>query len=225
MCIQILVEVICILDFIIKKSITLKEIYFIRHGETEYNKQMIVQGGGVDSDLNQKGIQQGKAFYEYYKDVGFEVVLTSKLKRTHQTVASFIEQGLPWEQFAEIDEMNWGIHEGQKAAPWMRKNYTDMIDAWASGDYDHKIPEGESANELGKRVNAFLDMLKQRDESKILVCSHGRTMRCLVSQMEGKPLSAMEEHKHFNTGLTHAILKNDSFSLTKVNDLLHLQPS
>ena len=32
----------------------MKEIYIIRHGETDFNKQGIVQGRGVNSDLNEK---------------------------------------------------------------------------------------------------------------------------------------------------------------------------
>jgi len=42
-----------------------KTIYFIRHGETEYNKLGIVQGSGVDSELNENGRAQAQAFYNH----------------------------------------------------------------------------------------------------------------------------------------------------------------
>ena len=32
-----------------------KWIYIIRHGETDYNKAGMVQGSGIDSDLNDLG--------------------------------------------------------------------------------------------------------------------------------------------------------------------------
>ena len=41
----------------------MKEIYIIRHGETELNRLGIVQGRGVDSDLNDTGRAQAEAFY------------------------------------------------------------------------------------------------------------------------------------------------------------------
>ncbi|RMG84433.1 MAG: histidine phosphatase family protein, partial [Bacteroidetes bacterium] len=85
-----------------------KTIFILRHGQTDYNRQGIVQGGGVDSSLNETGEAQAQAFYEKYAGEGFEVVLTSTLQRTRQTVQSFIESGIPWEQFPEIDEMSWG---------------------------------------------------------------------------------------------------------------------
>ncbi|MFM8374363.1 MAG: histidine phosphatase family protein, partial [Bacteroidota bacterium] len=37
-------------------------VYFIRHGETDFNRQGIIQGRGVDSDLNETGRQQARAF-------------------------------------------------------------------------------------------------------------------------------------------------------------------
>jgi len=71
-----------------------KIIYIVRHGETDFNRKGIVQGGGVDAPLNELGRQQAQAFYDIYKDVLFEIVLTSKLQRTHQTVQPFLEMGL-----------------------------------------------------------------------------------------------------------------------------------
>ncbi|RZK17301.1 MAG: histidine phosphatase family protein, partial [Flavobacterium sp.] len=91
----------------------MKEIYIIRHGETELNRQGIVQGRGVNSDLNDTGRAQATAFYEHYKNIKFDKIYTSELKRTHQTVNSFIELGLPWQQLGGLDELAWGIWEGK----------------------------------------------------------------------------------------------------------------
>jgi bisphosphoglycerate-dependent phosphoglycerate mutase len=71
-----------------------KEFYIIRHGETDLNKQGIIQGRGIDSDLNDTGRAQAAAFYAMYKDLTFDKVYTSALKRTHQTVKGFIDAGL-----------------------------------------------------------------------------------------------------------------------------------
>jgi broad specificity phosphatase PhoE len=55
-----------------------KELYIIRHGETELNRLGIVQGRGVNTDLNDTGRAQAAAFYERYKDIPFQKIYTSK---------------------------------------------------------------------------------------------------------------------------------------------------
>ena len=67
------------------------ELYIIRHGETDFNKRGIIQGRGVNSDLNDHGISQARSFYKAYHHIEFDKVITSTLKRTHQTVQSFID--------------------------------------------------------------------------------------------------------------------------------------
>ena len=59
-----------------------KEIYLIRHGETDFNNLGIVQGRGVDSSINEKGIGQAQQFYNVYKNIGFKKIYVSLLKRT-----------------------------------------------------------------------------------------------------------------------------------------------
>jgi probable phosphoglycerate mutase len=45
-----------------------REFFIIRHGETDFNLQGIVQGRGVDPSLNETGRRQANQFYEYYKN-------------------------------------------------------------------------------------------------------------------------------------------------------------
>ncbi|HRG79965.1 MAG TPA: histidine phosphatase family protein, partial [Cyclobacteriaceae bacterium] len=59
-----------------------KKIYIIRHGQTDFNLQGIVQGSGVDSSLNDMGRAQADAFYLTYKDIPFDKIYTSALRRT-----------------------------------------------------------------------------------------------------------------------------------------------
>ena len=63
-----------------------KTVYFVRHGETEYNRKHIIQGRGVDSDLNAKGQKQAAMLYDSYGDQEFELVVFSSLKRTKLVV-------------------------------------------------------------------------------------------------------------------------------------------
>lgn len=200
-----------------------KTIYIVRHGETEFNRKGIIQGSGVNSELNETGRQQARAFYDHYRHVPFEAVLTSKLIRTHQTMKHFIEDGLPWEQFSEINEMNWGIHEGKESTPEMVEEYRQIKERWSNGEYEVGVKDGESAAELAARVRQFRDHLKQRPETCLLVCSHGRAMSALMSVLRQEELKFMNRYIHANTGLWRTQYQEGIFHFEIENDTAHLQ--
>lgn len=197
-------------------------LYILRHGQTELNRLSIVQGSGVDSDLNDVGYAQAKAFYEAHQHVDFDLIVTSQLKRTHQTVQQFIDRNIPWEQTADVNEISWGIHEGKHQNPEQNDRYHKMIAAWRSGDLDASIEEGESARQLQERIERFVAWVKQRPEQKILVATHGRAIRCLITYLKGFPPSAMEETAHTNTGLYVAHLAEERWVFELENDTSHL---
>lgn len=200
-----------------------KTIYIVRHGETEYNRLGIVQGGSINSSLNDYGKLQAQAFHRAYGHIPFEVVLTSALKRTHETVWPFISSGLPWEQFQEINEMNWGDWEGKPTHPEMSATYQRIKDAWSSGNLDARLEGAESAAELGRRLSVFHQHLLGRPERHILVCSHGRAMCGLVCLLSGLPLSEMNRFQHSNTGVWRAHLQEGVLHFDLQNDTRHLQ--
>src|SRR5690606_38301771 len=103
-----------------------KTIYIIRHGQTDLNFRGVVQGRGMDTDLNDLGRSQAEAFYQYYKNVPFDHIYTSTLKRTHQTVRNFIEKDIPWTQLSGLDEIGWGIYEGVESSDAVKLAFADM---------------------------------------------------------------------------------------------------
>lgn len=200
-------------------------LYILRHGQTEFNRLNIVQGSGVDSDLNEEGQQQALAFYKAHQHIDFELVVTSKLRRTHQTVQRFLDQNIPWEQHADVNEICWGIHEGLPQSPEQNARYYQMIDDWKNGHIHASIEGGESALELSERIQRFLSWVKTRSERRILVATHGRAMRCLITCMKDLPLTAMEDMQHNNTGLYLAHFRDGKWVFEKENDLSHLSLS
>src|ERR1700761_5213011 len=94
-----------------------KTLYIVRHGQTDLNKQGIVQGRGMDTNLNDEGRAQARQFFAAYKDVAFDKVYISTLKRTQQSIQQFIDLGIPFEKLAGLDELAWGILEGRASTP------------------------------------------------------------------------------------------------------------
>lgn len=201
-----------------------KELYIIRHGETDLNKQGIIQGRGIDSDLNDTGRAQAAAFYALYKDVPFDKVYTSALKRTHQTVKGFIDAGLPWEIHPGLDELAWGEWEGKQTSEHAIGAFKDITEKWQSGDYDAHFKGGESPNDVAIRLKEAIEVIKSHQEEKlILVCMHGRALRLLMCLFSNLPMSQMYNYPHQNTGLYKVTLTGDTFSITETNNTDHLK--
>ncbi len=200
-----------------------REWYFIRHGQTDYNLKGIVQGSGIDSELNENGIRQAYAFYDKYKAIPFDKIITSALQRTRQTVQPFARLGIPIYKDATINEMHWGRYEGKSASIDMKDAYKHMVTSWKAGNYDVRAEEGESMTELSTRLSGFIERLKQQPEPKILICSHGRTLRCLISLLRDGHLKKMEENKHTNTGLYKATFNDGKIFMELENDSSHLE--
>ena len=124
-------------------------IYIIRHAETEYNRKGIIQGSEVDSDINSLGDQQANSFFEYYKNISFDKIYVSALKRTYQTIERFTKIGIPYEKIKEFNEISWGINQGKSDD---LEDYSKLIGTWLSGDLDNKFEQGESPNQMSKRL-------------------------------------------------------------------------
>ena len=62
------------------------KIYFVRHGQTNYNSQRLIQGR-VDEPLNKIGIKQAKETGQIIKGLNFTIdkIVTSPLSRAFET--------------------------------------------------------------------------------------------------------------------------------------------
>ncbi len=202
----------------------MKKIYIIRHGQTDFNLQGIVQGRGIDSDLNELGHSQAEAFWQKYKDIPFDKIYTSSLKRTHQSVHKFIEKGLPWQQFTGLDELDWGIFEGKATQTHdSRRHIAALTYQWQQGKLENKFPNGENPLEVKiRQQEAMAEILSQKQENTILICMHGRALRILLCTLIGKPLTKMDEFHHQNLSLYSLNNENEIFAIEKFNDVEHL---
>ena len=200
-----------------------KEIFIIRHGQTDFNKQGVVQGRGVDSSLNDTGRMQADYFFEAFKDYGFEKIYISSLKRTFETVQPFIEKlNLPYEIHPELDEIDWGQHEGKQADTLLRSEYNKIIKSWSDNILHVSTPGGESPIDLQARQQIFIDYIMQEPVEKALVCTHGRAMRSLLCTISDMDLCKMDEFPHNNLSLYKVNYKNGKFDIHLFNNRDHL---
>ncbi|MFZ5999064.1 MAG: histidine phosphatase family protein [Bacteroidota bacterium] len=203
---------------------TSKRIYLIRHGQTDFNLKGVVQGSGVDSSLNEQGRRQALAFFETYKHIKFDRVYTSVLKRTVESVQSFIDLGIPHERLKGLNEISWGNKEGQKITPEEDEYYHWMLKQWQEGNTSLRIEGGESPEEVAARQKESLDIIFGRPQEEcILVCMHGRAIRILLCQLLNYPLKSMDLFEHENLGLYQLLSSGSMVQIEKHNDTKHLE--
>lgn len=202
----------------------MKKIYIIRHGETDFNRMNIVQGNGVDTDLNEMGLNQGFLFYNKYKNISFDKIYVSGLKRTQQTIQHFINDGIPFEKLHELNEISWGEYEGKAQDFKEREFYQYAVNAWNSGNYDVAVANGETPNQLQERQKKALEIiLKNTHEKTVLVCMHGRALKSFICLLLNVPLLNMDNYQHQNTCLYQLDFDGEKFELVIENDVSHLE--
>lgn len=200
-------------------------LYFVRHGQTDYNKKGIVQGSGIDSSLNEAGRAQAKAFFGKYRHLAFDQVFASQLQRTHQTLAPWTsEGGYSLRKDAGLNELNWGVHEGKEPSAAQKQEFYDTLALWADGQLSSKVVQGESPIEAWNRAEGFFTQLrKDYLNHNLLLCSHGRQLRVILSNLIDQDMTKMEKYSHHNTGLSIVKIDREGKAHAElVNDTSHL---
>ncbi len=201
-------------------------LYLVRHGETDYNRQGIVQGRGIDVPLNELGRRQAIALAERAEEFDLDVVYGSTLiraKQTAQTVARK-NQDKPLIFLNDLEEMSWGNYEGLHVTDDLRVEFDRLRDEWRSGNYDFAIGKGESALDVQTRALRGLGYILERHEGKrVMVVAHGRFLRILIASiLKEFGLNRMEEIKHANTGINYITHSASGYAMKFLNNTDHL---
>ncbi|HAS74209.1 MAG TPA: alpha-ribazole phosphatase, partial [Clostridiales bacterium UBA8960] len=161
-------------------------IFLIRHGETTAN--VAKRFAGVwDVELTEKGVGQAILTGEKLKDIAFDAIYCSDLKRAHDTAVLVSKhQSVKPEKVSAFREMNFGIWEGKMFSE-IKESDGALLNQWFS-DFEHfKVPEGESVKEMFERVtNAYKNIIAPYSldsDTKIAIIAHGGVIQTLLSYL------------------------------------------
>lgn len=200
--------------------------FFVRHGETDFNLNGIVQGRGVDTPLNGTGEAQANALARRFLESTIDAIYSSPLRRAWQTAqcVSQARGGPPVHTNPDLEEMSWGIFEGQATSPTLIAAFDELKGKWHQGDYDFRIRGGESLRQVQSRgLSAVEAMLQQHPGQRVLVVAHGRFLRILLATLlEEFGVARMEELRHSNTGVNHLIHNGTRFIAQRLDCTTHL---
>ncbi|XP_041636182.1 fructose-2,6-bisphosphatase TIGAR B [Cheilinus undulatus] len=135
---------------------------FVRHGETPYNREKLLQGQGVDTSLSETGVQQGEAVGRYLRDVPFNNVFVSNLQRAVQTAELIVKNnthcsGMEMVLEPLLRERGFGVCEGRP-----KEDLKNMANASGQSCRDFTPPGGETLDQVRLRFKKFLKALYKR---------------------------------------------------------------
>ncbi|KAK2838397.1 hypothetical protein Q7C36_013211 [Tachysurus vachellii] len=134
----------------------------IRHGETQYNKNGLLQGQGIDTPLSEIGVQQAEAAGEYLQDVHFTNVFASDMKRAKQTAEIIVRKNKTCSHVdlvtvPALKERSFGIAEGG-----LVEDMKNMAKAAGQPIPEYTPPDGETMDQVKNRISSFLKSLFQQ---------------------------------------------------------------
>lgn len=156
------------------------KIWIARHGQTNLNKQHLMQGH-TDEPLNETGVQQAHEMRKMIGDIQFDAVYASPLQRAIKTAS--VLGNVP-ESEIHIDprviEVGFGKYElckYEQQGIWMTA-------FWLLPEVFPAPPTVETIPEMKDRSRSFLQELEQEDYENVLVTCHGGIMRVLCGYLK-----------------------------------------
>lgn len=200
--------------------------FLVRHGETDFNLKGIVQGRGVDTPLNTTGIRQATALASRFAADPPDIVVSSPLSRAKQTAKRVADACgiLEIESDSNLEELSWGVFEGQPQSDELAAVFDEMKRRWHQGDLDYGVEKGESLRDVQTRGLKAIDRVLNRYAGKrVLLVTHGRFLRILLASLLAEyGIVRMEELRHSNTGVNHLVHDGHEFCARLLNCTEHL---
>ena len=154
-------------------------IYIIRHGQTDWNKQKVMQGQ-IDIPLNETGKEQARELGKKLKEIVFDYVFCSPLIRTRQTLENLdLKSATQIVYDDRLKERNYGEFEKTP------KNSFDYNLFW-NYSANMKYIKAESCQDFFNRVISFFDEIKKNYQNKnILIVTHAGITKVAKCYFDG----------------------------------------
>jgi broad specificity phosphatase PhoE len=152
-------------------------IYIVRHGQTDWNLEGRYQGR-KDIELNNTGIEQARKICYDLKDIRFDVVFSSPLKRAYKTAEIICDNDIIMD--SRIIERCNGKLEGK-----LKSDCKEVVNLNDPKENKYDI---ESLMDFRKRIKNFLDevILKYKNKN-VLIVTHAGVSIYLKCYFDGEP--------------------------------------
>lgn len=192
-------------------------IIIVRHGRTEFNATGRLQGR-TDNPLDEVGLAQAEAVAAYLQpELSPDTLFVcSPLLRARQTATAIVNRvGNSFEIDERWIELDYGSYEGLRQAEVPSNVWRD----WKN-DNDFAAPQGESLNQVQRRVAEACDDLAQRlDGRTAVVVSHVSPIKSAVAWVLGVDASVGWKTQLSTASITRISVSSNGAALTSFNEV------
>jgi len=168
-------------------------IFLVRHGETEWNKQNRLQGN-LDSPLSRKGIRQAHEAKKSLERYVIDKAYVSPLKRARDTMDIILEdRELEAVTIDNLREINLGPWEGKTRAETMQSHPDEYLAFWENPDSFY-LPGADTFHALQQRVVKALESIFLKEKNKnVIVVSHWIAIKVAITYYSSIPISNLSD--------------------------------
>jgi broad specificity phosphatase PhoE len=160
------------------------KIYLCRHGQTTGDVEDRY-GGDYDDHLTGLGMHQAERLADEISNNGIQKIYSSPLSRAKETakIISLKTGNLEIEEIPELRERNWyGVLTGLTKEEAIQK-FPDQVEILK--DYRKTLEQGESYDDLTKRVKTGLSQITLSSHEIVLAVIHGGVFKNIFREMLG----------------------------------------
>eukprot|EP00040_Diaphanoeca_grandis_P005965 m.35357 g.35357 ORF g.35357 m.35357 type:complete len:240 (-) comp17119_c1_seq1:25-744(-) len=202
------------------------KVYFVRHGETDWNKEQRMQGH-TDIPLNENGRKQADLASRFFHDKKGEIaaIFSSDLLRASETariIGGHI--GLEVVENAKLREICFGVFQTLLKTEALAK-YPLEFEKYKK-DREYRIPEGESGCDVFDRVTTAVETLATQYVGRsIAIVAHGGALGSMWRRLHGLPGTSMPgpSEAFANAAIAEAHYSSESWKVIRWNDKQHLK--
>ena len=201
------------------------KIYVIRHGETDANKNGVLQGAS-NWPLNEYGVKLAEITGQNTRDIKFDACFSSPLDRAKKTAELILKNSrnnnVEIQYDDRIKELDMGIYEGKKFRPGevevsVIKLLLFKYNAFLCG----KFKGGESARQLCKRTQEFLKELSTKNYENVLVSTHGCAMRAMLNMLYDNKFNFWQGRVPYNCAVNIIEVKDGKMKLIEKDKVFY----
>ncbi len=199
-------------------------ICFVRHGETDWNIELRMQGH-IDLALDATGEAQAVAVGRHFLGAQADALYSSDLGRARQTAQPIADAlQLPLILLPALRERNFGRCEGMTFEEIAARNAEDAR-AIVSRDPDYAAPGGgESRRQHVTRVLECVDnLVNDHPGQTIVVVTHGGVLDVIYRHVRGLPPDAPRDYPIPNAGINWVTIDGEQWEIERWGETAHLE--
>ena len=184
-------------------------LYFVRHGQTDWNVQGKLQGH-ADIPLNNAGRAEAAGLSERISEIDFDICFSSDLQRAIETAQILTAtRPLTIKSVSALRERNFGLWEGRL--------FSELLEYEKGGQ---PFPDIENDEEIQRRISPLLDeIVSNYPGATILVVTHGGVIRSLLAHLLNIDSSSILGIQMKTMATLQLVVSNGQYEIREMTDI------